>query len=125
MASAVVEIEGLREFQRNLQKINRGAAGAVRKGLRTAAEPARRNVETHAVKSIRNIGPQWSRMRIGAPAGSIYIAPKSRNRGGSPRPNLSRLLLNEAMIPGVGEKRKEFLRQVGKEFDRLANSAGF
>lgn len=125
MASATVEIHGLRELQRNLNKINKGAAGAVRKGIRQAAQPVQRHVETVALGQIRNIGPNWSRMRIGAPSGTVYLAPKQRNRGGSPRPNLAGLLMNEAMIPGVGDKRREFLTAVEKTFDDLANSAGF
>lgn len=124
MASASVEIEGLREFQRNLAKINRGAAGAVRKGLRRAASPVAKHVQTVAVRDIRNVGPAWSRMRIGAPAGQVYIAPRARNRGGSPRPNMAGLL-GHSMRSGVRDKRSEFIRDVEREFDDLARSAGF
>ena len=124
MASASVEIEGLREFQRNLAKINRGAAGAVRKGIRRAASPVAKHVETVTVRDISNVGPQWSRMRIGAPAGQVYIAPRARNRGGSPRPNMAGLL-GQSMRSGVRDKRTEFIRDVQREFDDLARSAGF
>ena len=125
MPSATVEIEGLRELQRNLAKINRGAAGAVRKGIRNAATPVARHAEGLASGNISNIGPAWSRIRIGSPSGQVYLAPKQRNRGGSPRPNLAGLLMNEAMIPAVGDKRREFLKAVEKTFDDLADSAGF
>lgn len=125
MASATVEIEGLREFQRNLRKISRGAAGAVRKGIREAAKPVAEHVEGKARSEIRNIGPAWSQIRIGAPSGQVYLAPKQRNRGGSPRPNLAGALMTRAMLPGVREKRRDFIREVEKSFDRLADSAGF
>ena len=125
MAGAAVEVHGLRELQRNLGKMNRGAAGAVRKGIREAAKPVAQHVEQRALGEIRNIGPAWSRMRIGNPAGQVYIAPKSRNRGGPPRPNLGGRLMRDAMLPGVRDKRDEFVRAVEKEFDRLASSAGF
>lgn len=125
MPGAVYEIEGLREFQKNLAKIHKGAAKAVRDGIREAAKPVALRVEQRALGEIRNMGPPWHQIRIGAPAGQVYLVPKTRNRGGSKRPNLSRLLLNEAMLPGVGDKREEFLKAVGKHFERLTDSAGF
>jgi hypothetical protein len=123
--AAAVEIEGLREFQRNLAKINRGAANAVRKGIRRAADPVARHAEVTAVGEISNIGRAWSRMRIGAPAGQVYLAPKMRNRGGSPRPNLAGRLLFDAMRPAVKDKQRQFVRAVEDEFDDLTRSAGF
>lgn len=125
MPSATVEIKGLRELQRNLAKIDRGAAGAVRKGIRKAATPVARHVESLAVGNISNIGPQWSLIRIGSPAGTVYLAPKQRNRGGSSRPNLGGLLMREAMLPGVRDKQRDFRQAVEKTFDDLAGSAGF
>ena len=125
MARAVYEIDGLREFQRNLAKINKGASAAVRKGIRDAAKPVALRAEQHALGEISNIGLEWHRIRIGSPAGQVYLAPKMRNRGGRPRPNLAGLLMNEAMLPAVGEKREEFLRAVQKHFGRLSDSAGF
>ena len=124
-SSLTVEIDGLKELQRNLNKINRGAGGAVRKGLRKAAKPVAKNIEAKATEEISRIGPQWSRMRIGNPAGQVYIAPRMRNRGGSPRPNLFGLLKFRAMFPGALEKRREFVKAVEDEFDDLARSAGF
>lgn len=124
MAAAVFEVEGLREFQRNLNKIDKGTARAINKGIRKAAKPVAKRVETLALEKISRIGPEWNRMRLGGGM-QIYIAPKMRNRGGSPRPNLSGLLMNEAMIPAVGEKRKQFLKDVGDEFDKLAATADF
>lgn len=122
---AAVQVEGLRELQRNLAKINRGAGGAVRKGIREAAKPVARHAEGLASANIRNIGPAWGRIRIGNPAGVVYLAPKQRRRGGSPRPNLAGLLMRESMLPAVEDKRREFIAAVEKTFDDLASSAGF
>lgn len=106
-------------------KVNREAASEVRKALKEAAEPVRMAAEQLAVSSIRNVGPTWSRVRVGTRTGSVYIAPQARRRRGSPRPNLGKLLLEEALWPAAKAGEADMVRQVERALDQLGRSAGF
>jgi hypothetical protein len=90
-----IRVTGLRELQRACNASEREVRLGVRAKLREAAEPVRARAEELAVGSIRNIGPVWSRMRVGVTPGAVYVAPRARRRGGSPRPNLGGLLMRE------------------------------
>lgn len=125
MPVAQARISGLRELQRALSKINREVANEVREELKKVAEPVRSDAEHRAFSAIRNIGSVWSRMRTGVTMSSVYIAPSARRRGGSPRPNLGVLLLEEAMWPALEDKQESILDDVGDAFDRLAFRSGF
>lgn len=120
-----VRIKGLRELNRALNKVNKGAAKAVRDELKEAAEPVRQTAERLAGVEIRNIGPTWSAMRIGSRSATVYVAPRARNQGGSPRPNLGILLLERAMFPAVAAHEDEIVDRVEDALDRLGASAGF
>jgi hypothetical protein len=119
-----VRLKGLAELQRSLSKVNRGAAKRVRDELRDVAEPIRSDAEHRAGAEIRNIGPRWGRMKIGARTRSVYIAPATRPGRGSPRPNLGRLLLSRAMLPALNSRRRQVERRVEAALDRLTREAG-
>lgn len=124
-AAGEVRIRGLRELQRSLNKVNKQVAKEVRDALKEAGEPVRQTAERFAGAEIRNIGPTWGQMRLGTRPGTVYLAPKSRSKGGSPRPNLGILLLEEAMFPALKEHEDEIEREVEGALDRLTRSAGF
>lgn len=123
--AAEVRIHGLRELQRALAKINREVAGDVREELRKAAEPVRADAEHRAFSTIRNIGAIWGRMRTGITLASVYVAPATRRRGGSARPNFGTLLMEQAMLPALEDNQESILGDVTDAFDRLTRSAGF
>lgn len=124
MAVGEVRVRGLRELQRSLNKINKEAAGVVRDELKEAAEPVRSSAETLAVSEIRNVGLDWSRMRVGTRPGSVYVAPQARRKGGSPRPNLGVLLFDQ-MQAALDKHQGEIVERVEDALDRLGRRAGF
>lgn len=125
MAAAQVRLKGLRDLQRALSKVNKGAAAAVRDELKKAAEPVRAGAQEKALMEISNIGPSWAAMKAGSRPGVVYIAPSARRRGGSPRPNLGILLLEKAMFPALDEHKDEVESEMEDALDRLGRSAGF
>lgn len=90
-----VHVIGLRELVRACNASEREVRLGVRAKLREAAEPVRERAEALAVEDISNIGEVWPRMRIGVTTSEVYVAPRARRRGGSPRPNLAGLLIRE------------------------------
>jgi hypothetical protein len=120
-ATGAVHVEGLKEVNRAFGKIDKSLAKEVRDALKKAGEPVRAHAETLAVGNISNIGPTWSRMRLGSTSTGVYLAPKARRRGGSGRPNLGRLLLGASMFPAIEEKADEIEREVEKALDDLTD----
>lgn len=123
--AAEVRIEGFRELNRALRFIDKNVAKEIRDEFREAAEPVRASAETLAVSRIRNIGPVWSRMRVGSTAREVYVAPRARRRGGSPRPNVGRLLFEQSMVPALEKHRGEIEKRTEDVLDRLGRKAGF
>lgn len=124
-ASSAIHVEGMRELNRALAKIDRDIAKEMRDALKEAGEPARAQAESYAFSRIGNIGPRWGRMRLGVTTSSVYIAPATRNSGGSPRPNLGTMLLDEAMLPAADEHADDTENEVLKAYDHLVFVAGF
>ncbi len=120
-----VVVTGLRELQRDLGRYAKDVKKEVRKELQTVAEPIRAKAQNLAAANIRNIGPTWERMRIGVISSGVYLAPKSRRRGGSPRPNLAPLLLDDAMQPAVDGSEEMVTVALEVMLDRLGNANGF
>jgi hypothetical protein len=123
MAEAI-RVEGLPELDRAFGKISKDLRKGVRSAERMVAEPVRARAEGLAIEGISNIGGQWSRMRIGVTASNVYVAPKARNRGGSPRPNLGGELL-EAMNTALDDSREQVVAGFELMLDRLVSGAGF
>jgi hypothetical protein len=123
--AGAVEIRGLRELDRAFTQISRDVKRGIRKELRDAGAPVRSRAEQLAVAEIRNIGGRWSGMRIGVTSRTVYVAPRPRRSGGSPRPNLAGLLLNRAMQPALDEQRDEVIRRLESWIDRVAAKNGF
>lgn len=119
MAGSMVKVEGLREFQRACNKAPKDARKEMRKRLKAVGEPVRAEAERLAAGGISNIGPRWSRMKTGRTASGVYVAPRARRGGGTPRPNLAPLLLTRAMIPALTNKSEEVVREFEDMIDNL------
>lgn len=104
MAFAPVEVEGLAESNRALTQAGRELRAELRVEMIAAGEPVRMRAEQFAQSSIRNIGEQWSRMRVGFTGSLVYVAPK-RHRGRFSRPNLAPLLIDRVLVPAAEAER--------------------
>lgn len=120
-----VRIRGLAELQRDLKRISKDLGKELKDELRVVAEPVRMGAERLAVQNISHIGSAWSGMRIGMTARTVYVAPKRRRRGGSPRPNLGGLLMDRAMQPALDENEDKIVARVEFMLDRLGDTHGF
>jgi hypothetical protein len=118
-SASSTHLKGWSELRRSLRKVSREAAKEVDDELKHVAEPVRDDAERLARDEITNIGEKWSAMRIGARARGVYVAPQSRRRGGSPRPNLGILLMKDALIPAVEQNERRIERGVEQALDRL------
>jgi len=120
-----IAVEGYRECSRAFAAMGGDAPKELRAALAVAGEPVRRDAESLALANITNIGDRWSRQRLGITRTFVYIAPRARNRGGSPRPNLGPLLLNRAMWPAAKQHEGETVAIVEASVDKLKQKHGF
>ena len=88
------------------------------------AEPVRAEAASLAASSIRNIGPDWSRMRVGLTVDTVYVAPRQRGikKGSRKRRNLAPLLMERAMVPALEHHTDEIERAFGQMLDRVADN---
>jgi len=120
MASSI-KVEGVPELEAAFARMAADTKRGVRKSLREAAQPVQERAERLAVAQIRNIGDRWSRMRIGSTGKMlVYVAPRAKRRGGSPRPNLRGLLLNKSMNPALDESKPEVTARIQAAVDEAA-----
>lgn len=119
VADVTIRVEGYRELSRAFKKLDSDLKRELPLGLREAAEPVKDLATRLADTQISNIGTVWDRMRIGVTTNAVYIAPASRRRGGSPRPNLSPLLLNQSMLPAVERSEGEVVRRLDVLLEHL------
>lgn len=124
MAGAVA-IKGLRELQRDLNSYSKAAKKAVRVELAAVAEPVRATAEQLAAANISHIGPVWERMRVGITTSLVYVAPKTRRKLGTGRPNLAGLLDDRAMQPALDQHEHGIESALEAMLDRLGDSHGF
>lgn len=123
--AAGVTVRGLRELQGGFRKYSHELSVELRDELRVVAEPVRSEATVLARANIRNIGDRWSQMRTGSSRSLVYVAPKAKGRGGSPRANLAPLLLDRAMVPALQNKLPEIYRGLEVMLDRVGVRAGF
>lgn len=107
-----IRVQGLRELNRAFARADRTVRNDKNKKLREAAEPVRRGAEVLAEGRITNIGEVWPRMRVGVTQSSVYVAPRTRNRGGPKRPRFGTRLVEDAMIPSLNSNREQAVRRL-------------
>jgi len=115
----------LPELRRALAQYDVDLKRELDKELKSAAEPVRLAAQGLADAGISRIGHRWDRMRIGVTSKSVYVAPASRRRGGSPRPNLGNLLLERALMPALDGNEDRIVASLEAMLDRLGSDAGF
>ncbi len=125
MAAGTVRVHGLRELNKTFKHMGKEVQKETRNELREVGEPVRKAAEQLAAVEIRNIGDNWSKMRVGVTQKLVYVAPKARSRSGSPRPNLAGLLLQRAMLPALERNEPQVVAGLEKMLDRLADRNGF
>lgn len=123
MPADAVRVHGFRELNRAFARADRTLRDELRRGLREAAEPVRRDAESLARLEIRNIGVPWSRMRSRVTQRAVWVAPvergvKSRAAERRRRPNLAGLLMDDAMQPSLDQNIGEVVDAIE---DVLAN----
>jgi hypothetical protein len=120
-----IEVKGAKELERAFRQLRREVLRELRPELRLIGNVVRVEAETLAGERISHIGPRWSKMRLGVTASGVYVAPRARRAGGSPRPNLAGLLMDRAMQPALDEHEEEVVRQFDGLISRAADRAGF
>lgn len=127
-AAATLRLDGLREINQSFNRFGPRVKEGLKNEFVRVGEPVRSLSEELAVEKIRNIGEDWSRMRLGVTASTVYVAPQARRRRGHPgykRPNLAVLLLEDAMFPALDRSEPAVLAGVEKMLDRIADREGF
>lgn len=114
-----VVLRGLRELQRDLGKANKGAAKAVREGLKRAAEPVVRSAKTKegrwAGAKPQTIGPRVT-------GRSVFVTQRARKVTGL-RGDFGALQMRDAFIPALEENEAEVERALEDELDHLFDLA--
>ena len=121
MAGAV-SVRGLRELDRAFAEASKQIRREQRAELAKVAQPVKSAAEELAVSGIRNIGDRWSRMRVGVTSSLVYVAPKSRRQGGSPRPNLALLLLTKSLEPALDREQDVVVGGLERWIDRVTTT---
>ena len=120
MASATVRLRNYRETMRALDKVNKGAAKAMKAELVKAAVPVittvRQKLTRYRGTSLNTIGPRAS-------VKGVFVTQRARKVTGQ-RPDFGRLQ-QAALEESLAEHEDETVREVERALDRLADSAGF
>jgi hypothetical protein len=114
-----VYVTGLREVIRDFNRMGGEVKEKTRAALVKVGDPVKETAEQLAAGSIRNLGGFWGQMRVGVTSQSVYVALAARRRGGSPRPNLGRLLMNDALLPAVDQNEPRIRRELEDMLDDL------
>jgi hypothetical protein len=125
VSEGAVSVKGLRELSRAFGKLSVELKQELRETLAAAGDPVRARAESLASSEIRNIGDHWSRMRLGVTTSLVYIAPASRRRRGSKRPNLAPLLMDRAMQPALDQEAPAVVGLLDAMLGRLSDENGF
>jgi hypothetical protein len=130
VASGGVKVHGLKELSRALAKINKGVAkDELVVPLKEAAEVVKTDAQSLALNRISHMpgSPRWAQQRIGVSTakGLVYMVPVAKRRGGSGRPNLKGLLLEQAMDPALERNAAKVEKKVDDLLGKLAGEAGF
>jgi len=124
MAANTIRVEGLRELQRDFRKMSKELGKDLRAELLNSAAPVADRAQQRTLGEIGNMTSHWSQMRVGVTSGSVYVVPRAKRRGGSPRPNL-KPLIQSRMDQALDDKRGEVMDNMGDMLDRLADRSGF
>ena len=123
-----VIVKGLRDVNAAFAHTDREIRLGWRAGMRSVAEPVRRDAETLAGTEIRNMpaSPRWARMRVGVTRQMVYVAPRQRGvkttgRRQFARPNLAGLLMDRAMQPALDRHEHDITASFERLLDQVAD----
>lgn len=125
MAKTGIQVKGAAELEAAFLSLRREVLTELRPALREIGELVRADAERKADSGISHIGPAWGRMRLGVTLESVYITPRSRRQGGSPRPNLAGLLMDRAMQPALDENQEAAVARLDLLVEASAHKSGF
>lgn len=121
MASAAVRLDGFRELNRALNKINRQAAGGFRNELKPAAEPvaatARSRLSRYPGASLSTIGPR-------SVTAGVFVTQRARKVTGR-RPDFGGIVMRVGLLPALDEHADDVVKAVEDALDRLGRREGF
>ena len=112
------------ELEKAFLGLRRDVLRGVKPALLEAAKPVATDAQQLATEEISNLGVPWSRMRIGATVKGVYVAPKSKRRRGSKRPNLAPLLA-KSMQEAADRNQEKVLAAISEVIDVAAAKNGF
>ena len=119
-----VRFRGQKELERAFAQMRREVLVGIRPALLEIGKVVAEDAHSRAQSEIRNVGDgPWSTFRIGATIKGVYVAPKRRNRGGSPRPNMGGLLL-KVMEEAADAHRDEAWAKLNLLVDASAARSG-
>ena len=126
MAGAVGElrIKGLPELERAFAQLRREVLLEIKPTLLELAKPVAADATRRADHDISNIGGRWDQFRIGVTPKGVYVAPKYRRRGGSPRRNLGPLLFKQ-MQDAADAGREGVVKGLDEMIGRAGRNSGF
>jgi len=119
-----IKIKGQKELERAFQNEKKEVLAGLKKEILAIGAFVKKDAQSNALAEISNIGPTWYRMRMGVTPVMAYIVPSSRNRGGSPRPNLAGLL-SRSMQEAADKDGAEFITRVDALIDATSAKNGF
>lgn len=118
-----VRVRGLRELNRAFKVADKSLRKNWRREQRAIGEPVAAMAQTLAIARIPGLtkSVSWSQMRVGVTTRVVYVAPRSRRKTGSKRPNLAPLLMNRAMLPALKANEENTVRRVDNMLVRMSN----
>jgi hypothetical protein len=120
-----VYVKGLAELNKAFAKLGSEVKRELVLVLTKAAAPVAATAAQNAWGEIRNMTERWSKMRVGATANLVYVAPGARRNRGTARPNLGTLLMTRAMEPALDTHAAEIEAAVEAAIDELTAENGF
>jgi len=114
-----VYVTGITELNRAFAHADKQVQAGLRVELATIAEPVRVTAQQLALTEITNMTEAWSQMRVGTTGKFVYVAPQSRRKRGSPRPNLAGLLMDRALQPAADANEGKVADGVEHLVDRI------
>jgi len=126
-----VRIEGLRELRTAFKVAGEAMDKDLDEALKSAADPVKADAHTRASGLIHVSAVDWSAMRVGITAHTVYVAPVEKGRAsrGDPRrrrPKLKPRLRDRALVPALDANRarvvqevKDAVRDMGRAWGRV------
>jgi hypothetical protein len=121
MAGEAVQVSGLRETVRALNKVNRDAKKVVLAELAAAAEPIAASART---KISRYTGASLTTIKPRAATKGVFVRQNARKVTGL-RSDFGALQMTHGLLPALAEHADEIIPGLDRALGRLADSQDF